>query len=73
MKAIGIICILSFTSAIAIRSKGYPYNDDGTDADLDDISLSLLNSALGSESKTETKAGAEVELLVEESALEKTD
>ena len=37
--------------------------------------MSLLNSALGSESKTETKAGAAVELTVdnEESALEKTD
>ena len=77
MKAISILGLLSFTSAIALRSRGYPYNDDGTEdeSNLDDISLSLLNSALGSESKTETKAGAEVELTVdnEESALEKTD
>lgn len=78
MKALSILCLLSITSAIAIKSQGYPYNDDGTegdDASLDDISLSLLNSALGSESKTETKAGATVELTVdtEESALEKTD
>jgi hypothetical protein len=61
MKAISIVCLLSFTSAIAIRSRGYPYNDDGTDGDdasLDDISLSLLNSAMASESKTTSKAGA---------------
>jgi hypothetical protein len=76
MKA--ILCLLSITAAVAIRTQGYPYNDDGTegdDANLDDISLSLLNSELGSTSKTEAKAGAEVELTVDvgESVLEKTD
>lgn len=78
MKAISLLCLLGLTSAIMIKSKGYPYNEDGTDADeanIDDISLSLLNSALSSESESNSKTGATTELTVdcEESVLEKTD
>ena len=78
MKATSLFCLIGLASAITLKSRGYPYNDDGTDAEdasIDDISLSLLNSAISSESEMKIKAGATTELTVdsEESALEKTD